>query len=59
MTSSLSNEEIHKIICKYGHSNKKCETCRIKCKYCDYFLEYKNFKDDLMDYKCSGFTKNY
>ena len=30
---------------------KKCETCGIKCKYCDYFLEYANFKDDLTEYK--------
>ena len=53
--SSLSNladnfsEETHKIKCKYGHDNKKCEKCRIKCKYCDSFLEYKNFKDDLIE----------
>ena len=36
MASSLSNlvnnlpEGIHKIKCKHGHYNKKCETCRIK-----------------------------
>ena len=36
MASSLSNlvnnlaEEIHKIKCKYGHDNKKRETCGIK-----------------------------
>ena len=30
----------------------KCETCRIKYKYCDYFLEYIDLKDDLVDYKC-------
>ena len=28
---------------------KKCETCRIKYKYCDCFLEYTNFKDDVYD----------
>ena len=34
MASSLSNpvnnlsEGIHKIECKYGHDDKKCETCR-------------------------------
>ena len=49
MASSLSNlvnnlsEEIHKIKCKYEHDHKKCETCRIKYKYCDCFLEYTNF----------------
>ena len=36
MTSSLSNlvhnlaEGIHKIVCKYGHDNKKCEMYWIK-----------------------------
>ena len=31
---------------------KKNETCGIKYKYYDCFLEYANFKDDLMEYKC-------
>ena len=50
--SSLSNllnnlsEEIHRIKCKYGQADKKCETCGIKYKYCICFLEYTNFKDD-------------
>ena len=41
MASSLSNlvnnlsEGIHKIKCKHGHDDKKCETCGIKNKYCD------------------------
>ena len=41
MTSSSSNlvnnrsEGIHRIKCKYGHDDKKCETCGIKYKYCD------------------------
>ena len=54
MASSFSNfvntfsEEIHKIKCRYGHNDKKCEAWRIKCKYCDYFLEHINFKDDLL-----------
>ena len=40
MTSSLSNfvdnlaGGIHEIKCKYGHDNKKCETCGIKNKDC-------------------------
>ena len=65
MASSLSNlfdnvsEGIHIIKFKYRHDDKKCETCGIKCKYCDCFLEYKNFKDDLIEYKCLCFTKNY
>ena len=49
---SLSNlvnnlsERIHRIKCKYGHNDKKCETSGIKYKYCNYFLEYVNFKED-------------
>ena len=56
MASSLSNlannlsEGLHRIKCKLGYDNKKCETCGIKYCYC--FLEYKNFKDDLIKYKC-------
>ena len=55
-TSSLSSlvnslsEENHKNKCKYGHNYKKCETCRIKYKYCDCFLEHRNFKDHLIEY---------
>ena len=30
---------------------KKCETCEIEYKYCDYLLEYTNFKHDLIEYK--------
>ena len=56
MASSLSNfvnnlsDGIHKIKCKFGHDDKKCETCGIKHNYCDCFLEYINFKDDLIEY---------
>ena len=65
MASSLSNlintisEEIHKTKCKYGCNDKKCETYRIKHKYCHCFPEYPNFKDDLMEYKCLRCDKNY
>ena len=58
MASSLSNlvnnlsEGIHKIKCKYGHDDKKCETCENRNKYFDCFLEYTNFKEDLKEYKC-------
>ena len=61
---SLSNlvnnlsEEFHRIKCKFGHDNKKCETCRTKYKYCDCFVEYTNFKDDLIEYKCLCCNKN-
>ena len=45
MASSLSSlvnnvaEGIYKVKCKYKRDDKKCETCRIKCKYCHCFLE--------------------
>ena len=44
MVSSLSNtvnnpsEGIHRFKCKFGHSDKKWETCGIKYKYCGFFL---------------------
>ena len=38
---------------------KKYETCRTKYKYCDCFLKYINFKDDLKEYKCLCCNKNY
>ena len=38
---------------------KKCETCGIKYKYCNCFLECTNFKDDLIRYKCSCWNKCY
>ena len=65
MTSSLSNlvnnlsEGISRTNRKYGHDDKKCETCRINCKRCDYFLQYIHFKDDLIDYKYLYCNKNY
>ena len=45
MASLLSNlvgnlaEGVHKIKCKHGHDNKKCETCGIKYKDCERHLE--------------------
>ena len=45
LVNSLS-EGIHKIKCKYGHNNKKCETCRTKYKCCGCFFEYRNSKDN-------------
>ena len=44
---------------KHGRHDKKCETCGIKYKYCDCFLEYIDFKDDLTEYKCLCCNKNY
>ena len=65
MASSLSNlgnnlcERIHKTKCKYGHDDKKCETCGITYEACDCFLEYTNFKNDLIEYKSLCCNKNY
>ena len=65
MASSLSNlanilsDKIHRIKCKFGHDDKKCETCRIKYKYCDCLLEYTNFKDDLIENKYLICNKNF
>ena len=65
MASSLSNlvnnlsEGIHITKCKYEYGNKKCETCGIKYKSCDCFLEYTNFNDNLTEYKCFCCNKNY
>ena len=53
MASSLSNlvdnlsEGIHKIKCKYGHNDKKCETCGITYEICSCFFEYTNLTEDL------------
>ena len=52
MASSLSNifsnlsEGTHRIECKYGHDDKKIETCGTKYKYSNCFLKYMNFKND-------------
>ena len=64
MASSFSNsintlaEEIHKFKFKYGHDDKKCETCGIKYKDCKYCLEYAKVKDDLIECKRLCCNKN-
>ena len=53
MASSLSNldnnlsEGLHRVKCKFEHNDEKCETCGIKYKYYDCFLENTSFKDVL------------
>ena len=32
---------------------------KIKCKACDYFLDYKRVKDNLIKYKCLACNKDY
>ena len=65
MAGSLSNlvdnlvKGIHKIQCKYGQVDIKCETCGIKYKNCPGFLENTNVKDNLIEYKCLCCYKDY
>ena len=63
MASSLSNlvnlsEGIHRINVNMDMMIKNVKR-GIKYKYCDCFVEYTNFKDDLIEYKCSCGNKNY
>ena len=58
LVNNLS-EEIHRIKCEFGHNDKKCETCGIKYRHCDFFLKYTKFKDDLIEYKCLICNKKY
>ena len=53
------SEGVNRVKCKFGGDGKKGETCGIKYKYCECFLEYSNFKDDLKEYKCLCCSKNY
>ena len=65
MASSLSNlvdnlsEWSYRSACKYGHDDKKCETCGARYKYCNCFLEYIYFKGDLIWQKCLYCNKSY
>ena len=38
---------------------KTYKNCRVKYKYCNSFVEYKNIKDNLTEYKCLCCNKNY
>ena len=58
LVNNLS-EGIHRSKCKFGHDDRKCETCGIKYKYRDCFPENVNFKDDLIEHKCLYCNKNY
>ena len=41
------------------NDNKKCESCGIKYKDCECFLEYTSFKDNSIAYKCLSCNKNH
>ena len=45
----LIAQDLWQAKCKIGYDDKKCETSGIKYRYCGCFLEYKNFKDDLIE----------
>ena len=55
--SDLS-DGIHRIKFKFRYDDQKCETCRIKYRYCDCFLECTNFKGDLIKHKWLICNKN-
>ena len=49
------SEGIYRMTCGFRHDHRKCEAC----KYWDCFLEYINFKNNLIEYKCLCCNKNY
>ena len=55
----LLNEFIELNVNKYGHDNAKYETPGVKYKNCESFLEYTNFKNSLIKYKCLCCYENY
>ena len=57
LVNNLS-EGINKIQCKYRHDDKKCETCRIKYKYCNCFLVCTISKGNLIEYNCFMLQQN-
>ena len=65
MANSLSSlvkrlsEGIQRVKFKYRHDDTKCQTCRIKYKHYDCFLEYTKLKDDLIEYKGLICNRNF
>ena len=58
LVNNLS-EVIHKINCKFRHDDKNIKLVELIISKCwDCFLEYKIFKDDLIEYKCLCCNKN-
>ena len=49
----------HTIKCKHGNNNRKYETCWIKYKDFECFLEYTNVKNNLIEYQCFCYNKSY
>ena len=70
MASSLSNlvnnisEGIHKIKCKYRHDDKNVKLAELNINigtvsFFFFFFEFKNFRNDVIEYKCLCCIKNY
>ena len=61
LTTLVNNlfEEIHKTKYKYQHYDKICETYVITYQIGDYFFEYTNFKNDLIQHNCLCCNKIY
>ena len=57
--SIISLKEFIELNVNTGRNDKKCEICGIIYKYCHCFLEYTNFKHDLLEQKCFCCNKNY
>ena len=53
------SERVHRIKCKFVRKDKKCEIREFIFKYCNCFLEYMNFKYDLIESRCLSCNKNY
>ena len=58
MASLLSNllnnlsKGIHRINCKFRHIGKNVKHVKLNTNIATIFIEYTNFKDDLIEYKC-------
>ena len=65
MASSLSNlfynlsKGLYRTKFKLEYDTKKSGTCGNKCNYCSCFLQYRNLKNDLIEYPCLSCNKSY
>ena len=57
--SIISLKEFIELNVNTNMKRKKCQSCGIKYKHCNCFLDYTNFNDDLTDYKCLYCNKSY
>ena len=65
MSSSLSNlvsilsERVIELNVTIGTMIKNVKLVELHTKYATVFFEYTNFKDDLIEWKCLCYKKNY